>query len=304
MTSTEPTGCLCGAMEIHRRLLTESESYRIARAQLETATMGFTALEVDETVVARVPVVVHVVHSTDQQNISDAQVHSQIAVLNEDFRATNADTGTVPGVFADLVHDARVEFVLADVDPDGRQTTGITRTRTRVRTFGTDDGVKDPARGGVAAWPADRYLNIWVAQLSGGLLGYAQFPGGPAETDGVVITYTAFGTTGTATAPFHLGRTATHEIGHYFNLFHIWGDDGTGCGGTDEVDDTPNQAGPNTGKPAWPHVTCRNGPHGDLFMDYMDYVDDDMMVMFTPGQVARMWACLQLERKAMWTAAA
>ena len=171
-------------------------------------------------------------------------------------------------------------------------------------SFGTDDGVKDPARGGVAAWPADRYLNIWVAQLSGGLLGYAQFPGGPAETDGVVITYTAFGTTGTATAPFHLGRTATHEIGHYFNLFHIWGDDGTGCGGTDEVDDTPNQAGPNTGKPAWPHVTCRNGPHGDLFMDYMDYVDDDMMVMFTPGQVARMWACLQLERKAMWTAAA
>ena len=162
MTSTEPTGRLCGAMEIHRRLLTESESYRIARAQLETATMGFTALEVDETVVARVPVVVHVVHSTDQQNISDAQVHSQIAVLNEDFRATNADTGTVPGVFADLVHDARVEFVLADVDPDGRQTTGITRTRTRVRTFGTDDGVKDPARGGVAAWPADRYLNIWV----------------------------------------------------------------------------------------------------------------------------------------------
>ena len=119
-----------------------------------------------------------------------------------------------------------------------------------------------------------------------------------------MITYTAFGTTGTATAPFHLGRTATHEIGHYLNLFHIWGDDGTGCGGTDEVDDTPNQAGPNTGKPAWPHVTCRNGPHGDLFMDYMDYVDDDMMVMFTPGQVARMWACLQLERKALWTAAA
>ena len=129
MTSTEPTGRLCGAMEIHRRLLTESESYRIARAELETATMGFSALEVDETVVARVPVVVHVVHANDQQNISDAQVHSQIAVLNEDFRATNADTETVPAVFADLVHDARVEFVLADVDPDGRPTTGITRTR-------------------------------------------------------------------------------------------------------------------------------------------------------------------------------
>ena len=109
----------------------------------------------------------------------------------------------------------------------------------------------------------------------------------------------AFGTTGTATDPFDLGRTLTHEIGHWLNLFHIWGDDGSGCGGTDEVDDTPNQAGGNTGKPVFPHVTCNNAPHGDMFVNYMDYVDDDVMVMFSKGQVDRMRSCLALARSAI-----
>ena len=130
-----------------------------------------------------------------------------------------------------------------------------------------------------------------MCQLGGGLLGYAQFPGGPAATDGVVILHTAFGTTGTAAAPFNLGRTATHEIGHWLNLRHIWGDDGNGCTGDDFVADTPNAAGPNTGMPAFPHVTCGNGPNGDLFMNYMDYTDDAGMFMFTNGQVTRMQAC-------------
>ena len=112
--------------------------------------------------------------------------------------------------------------------------------------------VKSAATGGANPWPADRYLNMWVCQLSGGLLGYAQFPGGPPETDGVVIRHSAFGTTGTAAPPFDSGRTTTHEIGHYLNLFHIWGDDGTGCNGTDEVADTPNQGGPTQAAPPSP----------------------------------------------------
>jgi hypothetical protein len=122
--------------------------------------------------------------------------------------------------------------------------------------------------------------------------GYAQFPGGKAATDGIVILHSAFGTTGTAAAPFHLGRTATHEIGHWLNLFHIWGDDGTGCSGTDFVADTPNQGGHNTGAPVFPHVSCSNGPNGDMFMNYMDYTDDAAMFMFTEGQAARMDATL------------
>ena len=155
-----------------------------------------------------------------------------------------------------------------------------------------------PRAGGIDAWPTQKYLNIWVCDLGGGLLGYAQFPGGPADTDGVVILNTAFGTTGIAAAPFNLGRTAVHEVGHWLNLNHIWGDTND-CSGTDHVDDTPKQQLPNYNKPAFPHVTCNNGPNGDMFVNYMDYVDDDTMVMFTPGQVARMYATLVGSRRSV-----
>jgi hypothetical protein len=160
--------------------------------------------------------------------------------------------------------------------------------------------VKYTSRGGINAWPSERYLNIWVCSLGNGLLGYAQFPGGPAATDGVVILNLAFGTTGTAQAPFNLGRSATHEIGHWLNLRHIWGDT-EHCEGTDFVVDTPNAQSPNYGKPHFPHVSCNNGPNGDMFMNYMDYVDDDTMVMFTAGQVARMTATLEGPRNNLGT---
>ncbi|WP_235916131.1 zinc metalloprotease [Antrihabitans cavernicola] len=296
-----PTRRTCAAMEVHRRLLSESESYRIARDELENLTfelgsrLGPIAGETK-----RITVVVHVVSRAGAQPVTDAQVASQIAVLNKDYRATNSDISSVPAPFVNLVGDAGVEFALAATDPEGKPTSGITRTTTKVSAFDADDKVKAAAAGGADPWPADKYLNLWVCQLGGGLLGYAQFPGGPGETDGVVITATAFGTSGTAATPFDKGRTATHEIGHYLNLFHIWGDDGTGCNGTDEVDDTPNQGGSNHGMPAFPHVTCGNGPNGDLFMDYMDYTDDAGMVMFTKGQVARMAACLAGARKSLW----
>lgn len=132
----------------------------------------------------------------------------------------------------------------------------------------------------------------------GQLLGYAQFPGGPSKTDGVVILNTAFGTTGSAADPFNLGRTATHEIGHFLNLRHIWGD-APNCAGFDLVDDTPNAESPNVGKPTWPHVSCNNGPNGDMFMNYMDYTDDDSMFMVTPGQVSRMHTTLDGPRKSL-----
>jgi hypothetical protein len=139
---------------------------------------------------------------------------------------------------------------------------------------------------------------MWACNLQP-WLGYAQFPGGPAATDGVVITHTAFGTTGTAAAPFNLGRTATHEIGHWLDLFHIWGDDGTGCTGTDHVADTPNQGGSNYACPSFPHTSCGNAPNGDMFMNYMDYVDDRCMVMFTAGQVARIDATFEGPRSSL-----
>jgi hypothetical protein len=223
-------------------------------------------------------------------------VKSQIAVLNKDFRATNADKSKVPGVWKGFVADAKLKFALAKKDPDGTATTGITRTKTTRDSFGTSNAVKKTSQGGADAWPSDRYLNIWICNLGDGLLGYAQFPGGPAATDGVVILYSAFGTSGAVGPPFNLGRTATHEVGHWLNLRHIWGDRND-CGGTDFVPDTPNQQLPNTGKPTFPHVTCNNGPNGDMFMNYMDYVDDDTMFMFTPAQVVRMNATLAGARK-------
>ncbi len=302
-----PTRRKCATMDVHHRLLAQSKAYAAARAAIENHVLAFAAgnrlLPAGRTGVTRIPVVVHVVWNTAAENVSDAQIQSQIDVLNRDFRRLNPDVANVPAVWQSLVLDARVEFFLAAQDPGGNPTNGITRTQTTTASFADDDHVKSVATGGANAWPADRYLNLWVCPLGGGLLGYAQFPGGAAATDGVVITHAGFGTTGTAAAPFNLGRSATHEIGHWLNLFHIWGDDGTGCTGSDQVADTPNQGGPNFGVPAFPHVSCSNGPNGDMFMNYMDYVDDRAMVMFTAGQGVRIDAALDGPRSSFETAA-
>ncbi|WP_321471226.1 zinc metalloprotease [uncultured Paludibaculum sp.] len=289
----------CGAAEVHQRLLQDPE-YQARRLAIESHLARFLlfGLESTRTGITEIPVVVHVVYSSTEGNISDQQIHSQIDVLNRDFRAANADIDKVPSVWTSLVSDTRIQFALANTDPGGAPTSGITRTSTTVSSFGTNDDVKSAARGGTDAWPADRYLNIWVCELSNGLLGYAQFPGGPAATDGVVILHSAFGTVGTATAPFNLGRTTTHEVGHWLNLIHIWGDR-LDCSGNDDVADTPTAQRPNYGKPTFPHISCGNGPNGDMFVNYMDYVDDDAMMMFTLGQTSRMAAALDGPRSSI-----
>ena len=279
-------------MQVHHRLLERDPEFRVRQAELERKVHNRLAAGTSvRQAVTTVPVVVHVVYKTADEKITVAQVKSQIAALNKDYRATNPDKSTVPAVWKGLVTDARVQFALATRNPAGKKTSGILYVPTRQTSFPDDDSVKAKARGGSDGWPSARYLNVWVCSLGGGLLGYAQFPGGPAKTDGIVILNSAFGTTGTATAPFHLGRTATHEVGHWLNLRHIWGDT-EDCSGTDFVADTPNAQHPNYGRPSFPHVSCQNGPNGDMFMNYMDYVDDDAMVMFTAQQVVRMQASL------------
>jgi hypothetical protein len=243
-------------------------------------------------------VVVHVVFNTAAENISAAQINSQIKALNRDYRLKNTDVKNTPAPWKGLPTDVQVNFALATKDPSNKATTGITRTKTAQTSFGADDSVKSAATGGVPAWNTSKYLNLWVCTLGGGLLGYAQFPGGPAATDGVVILNRAFGSSGTAVVPFNLGRTAVHEVGHWLNLHHIWGDT-TDCSGSDFVADTPNAQHPNFNKPTFPHISCNNGPSGDMFVNYMDYVDDDTMVMFTAGQVARMRATLDGPRKSI-----
>ncbi|GLW08325.1 zinc metalloprotease [Microtetraspora sp. NBRC 13810] len=288
---------------MHHTMLATQPEYAIARATIEnTAFQRMTARAPVHEEVVTIPVVVHVVYRAAAENVSQEQIDSQLTVLNHDFRKTNADVSKVPPVFQPLVADTRIEFRLATTDPAGGTTTGVVRRQTTRASFGQDDAVKFTARGGSDAWPADRYLNLWVCRLDR-FLGYAQFPGGAAATDGVVVSHTAFGTSGTAAAPFDLGRTATHEVGHWLNLRHIWGDDGEGCSGDDFVADTPNQAGPNYGAPTFPNPSCGNAPNGDLFMNYMDYTDDRSMYMFTKGQAERMDACLAGPRSSFVPAA-
>jgi hypothetical protein len=279
----------CGSME-HLQQMSNDPQVVERRTQIEAFTEEWVRNNGGDRALVTIPVVVHVVYNTATENISDAQIQSQITVLNADFRKLNSDASLVPSAFSSLAADANIEFCLASTDPTGASTTGITRTSTTSTSFSTNDGVKFSSSGGKNAWDATKYLNIWVCDISGGILGYAQFPGGSASTDGVVIDYQYFGTMGTATAPFNKGRTATHEVGHWLNLYHIWGDDGTGCTGSDLVSDTPNQADENYGCPTFPQVSCSNGANGDMFMNYMDYTDDACMYMFSTGQASRMQA--------------
>jgi hypothetical protein len=241
-----------------------------------------------------IPVVVHVLYNTTAQNISDAQIQSQIDVLNEDYQKLNADAANAPSLFAPLVANVNIAFTLAKRTPAGAATNGIIRKSTTRTSWPVDNPstgafyeyMKQTSQGGSDPWPASQYLNLWVCNMAGGILGYAQFPGGPAAYDGVVIQTAAFGRGGSAGAPFNLGRTATHEVGHWLNLYHIWGDDGTACTGSDQVSDTPNQADENYGTPAYPNPSCSNT--SDMYMNYMDYVDDKAMYMFSTGQSSRM----------------
>ena len=278
----------CHTMDNHERLLMEDPHLFERTEKIEQFTnFAISSGKVNQNkAVITIPVVVHVVYNTTAQNVSDAQIQSQLDVLNKDFRKLNSDLNLIPSTFSSLVADAEINFCLANRDPSGNATTGIVRVQTSQSSFSTNDGMKSAASGGSNAWSTNQYLNIWVCNMSGGILGYAQFPGGAAATDGVVIGYTCFGTTGTAQAPFNKGRTATHEVGHWLNLRHIWGD--ATCG-SDLVSDTPVHNTSNYACPSHPRSnSC--GTSAEMFMNYMDYVDDACMQMFSNGQKARMKA--------------
>lgn len=257
------------------------------RKQLEKLTV---LQKVNSAVSVTIPVVVHVVYNTAAQNISNVQILSQIAVLNQDFGRTNPDTTNTPAAFKPISANTNIQFCLAQRDPSNAPSTGIERRSTTITSFTTDDKVKFYSQGGLDIWDPTRFLNIWVCNMGGGLLGYGEFPtGSVSSTYGVVVQYNAFGNTGTVSAPFNLGRTTTHEFSHCFDLYHIWGDDGTACTGTDLCADTPNQAGATTGCFTFPKTdACSPASPGIMFMNYMDYSDDNCMNMFTNNQSTRM----------------
>jgi hypothetical protein len=224
-----------------------------------------------------IPVVVNVLYKTNSENISLTQIQSQIDVLNEDFNAANSDFNQVPSTFSGVKANVGISFVLD----------AVYRKYTKKTSWGTRDSMKKTKRGGLDPTSPTTKLNIWVCTIGGGILGYAQFPGGSSATDGVVVDSRYFGTNGTATSPFDKGRTATHEVGHWMNLRHIWGD--TTCG-TDYVNDTPTHNTANYGIPSFPHYSTCSGNPIEMTMNYMDYTDDAGMYMFSNDQKSRMLA--------------
>ncbi|MEO8067151.1 MAG: T9SS type A sorting domain-containing protein [Flavobacteriales bacterium] len=276
----------CGSMQYLQQQIGADPS-RAAVLQMIDQHAEWFATTGQAKVIVTIPVVFHVVYANATQNISDAKIQAQVAQLNADYARLNSDAGSTPAAFASLGANTQIQFCLAQRDPSGAASTGIERRSTTVASFTDNDNVKFTSSGGMNAWPSGSYMNFWSANLGGGLLGYAQFPGGSSSTDGVVCLYSSIGsisTPGTA-SPYNLGRTATHEVGHWLNLRHIWGD--ANCG-SDLVSDTPTQQTSNGGCPSFPHTTCSNGANGDMFMNYMDYTDDACMNIFTQGQSTRM----------------
>jgi hypothetical protein len=237
-----------------------------------------------------IPVVFHILYNTAAQNISDAQIQSQLDVLNEDYGRTNADASQTPSGFSAEASATEIRFCRAERTPDDHWTTGIERKMTTVTSFTQNDDMKYDSTGGLSAWNVNKYLNIWVCNLSGSLLGYAEYPSSMhTNSFGVVIHTMAFGRTGNLFTHYNRGRTATHEISHCFNLFHIWGDDAGSCSGSDFINDTPNQADNTTNCRTYPATdVCTPGTPGVMFMNYQDYSYDDCLNMFTSQQSLRM----------------
>ena len=284
----------CGSMEVLERQLEENPKFRQIRKDIERQTQEYINnknRDQDGDVII-IPTVFHIIHDGDpigtNENIDDVYILAQFDQMNDDFRRTNSDAD---GTWSQAA-DTNIEFCLAVLDPNGDPTTGIVRHNISGGPW-TDtsfDATVKPA----TIWDRDLYLNVWVADLSGGLLGYAQFPGGPANTDGVVNVYTSIGSIDTPNpngGAFDLGRTVTHEVGHWLNCFHIWGDDGSSCNGSDSCADTPNQAGSTSGCPSGVQTdACATTSPGYMYQNYMDYSDDVCMNLFTEGQRDRMQA--------------
>ena len=294
----------CFTSEKMQEQLAADPTLEARRADIEAFTQRWiadSANEVEQREVLTIPVVVHVIYSSSAMNISDDQIISQIDILNKDYRGQNPDITGVPNIWSNRVADCEIQFALATCDPNGYWTNGITRTETSVTNWNGSDDVKVTAFGGHDPWPAADYLNIWVCNIGSGLLGYAYQPGINPNLDGVVIGYRYFGLD-SQSSTYDLGRTATHEIGHYLNLDHLWGPFGnnTNCTADDGVSDTPKQMEPNYGcNNTYPHPSCGSGSNSDMFNNYMDYGNDECLFFFTNGQKSRMRAAINGPRASL-----
>jgi hypothetical protein len=270
----------CASQEVLERQLKENPELASKMNQIEEFTENALRNPIHYSLVngkIEIPVVVNVLYRTTAENISLTRIQSQIDVLNKDFNALNADYSSVPTLFSGVKANVGISFVLDQV----------IRKATTKTSWGTRDAIKKTKSGGLNPTSPTTKLNLWIGTIGGGILGYAQFPGGSAATDGVVIDPLYIGVTSNSSSsyPYNLGRTATHEVGHWLNLRHIWGD--TTCG-SDLVADTPSHNTANYSVPTYPHYSTCTGTPVEMTMNYMDYTDDRGMYMFSIGQKARM----------------
>lgn len=300
-------------------LYQEAVNNAFETAQLHANSQNKQAAEVYE-----IPVVFHIVYASEDQNLSDEVIFDQIEILNQDYRRTNPNADETRDIFIDRAADAEIQFVLADTDPFGNPSNGITRTFTttdfEMDIFSGDgsvDIVKKNNSGGKDAWDTQNYLNIWVCNIQSGFIGqvfgYAYPPEGVAnwpdgssasspELEGVVLHYTIIGSNNPEAGEDGVdlndgGRTATHEIGHYLGLRHIWGDAFIdGCTVDDGIDDTPNAATSANFTCDYEKDTCEEDDEPDMVENYMDYSTDDCLNMFTKGQVDHMRSVIEIYR--------
>lgn len=301
----------CYTMENLNRMINENPDGQKIKSDWENLNARFKELaennkELNPTssVVYTIPVVFHIIHIGGTENISKAQILDQMRILNEDFNRLNPDTVNTPAPFDAVAANCNIVFKLAQKDPNGACTDGIVRVYSPL-TVNARDNVK-----AVSYWPNNKYFNIWVVKTinangsPGIILGYAQFPGGPSATDGVVLRHDVVGSIGTSlTGPFPTndGRTLSHEAGHWLGLRHIWGDN---ICASDFVNDTPEHEDANNGCPSFPYKpfnSCGGDGNGEMYVNYMDYTDGNCQNMFSAGQSARMNTILTTMRTNIWS---
>ena len=266
----------CGTMGVLEDKLAEDPELATKMAAVEEHTQKAISNGWTKRIAAdgklEIPIVFHVLYNTSSENIPLSQLQDQVDALNEDFNLQNPGRNSIPSEFTGVEANIDIRFVLEDV----------IRVQTKKRQWRPDDSMKFSSSDGSDVVNPQEFLNIWVVgnmpYRGGNILGYAQFPGGSWATDGVVLDHRFTGTT-----QYSTGRTATHEVGHWLNLRHIWGDGG--CGATDYVADTPDSDAPSRGCPTYPTVNCGTN---DMTMNFMDYSDDPCLNMFTEGQKSRM----------------
>lgn len=300
LASFAQEGRNCGTMEELSYQLQQDPEMALRMEAIERFTREYQERNPNDggRMIVTIPVVFHIVHNGDaygtNENIPDELVLAQLQQLNQDFALLNADAGSIPSLFQSVAANTEIQFCLAQRKPDGTATTGINRVNGGQASW-TSTQINNTLKPSTI-WDRNQYLNIWSVAFGGsssGLLGYAQFPGGAANTDGIVCAYFTFGSLALpnpAGGSYSRGRTATHEIGHWLNLRHIWGD--ATCG-NDLVADTPVHNASNSGCPAYPHLSTCTGTPIEMTMNYMDYTNDVCMYMFTAGQKTRMQAVLQ-----------